>query len=149
MRARPGSSARARRPGSGRAGCWLALTLLAAVLGETTPAAGQAGGGAAATPDQAAVDRAILNGYRRYNATCSHCHGSDGLGSTFAPSLIERPLPFQQFAEVVDNGRARGNSVMRGFADDPNVAPYIADIYAYLQARAEGTVGRGRPARSR
>ncbi len=56
-------------------------------------------------------------------------------------------MPFEQFAEVVNNGRARGNSVMRGFADDPNVAPHIPDIYAYLQARAAGTVGRGRPAR--
>ncbi len=147
VRARPGSFARARGPGGGPVGCWLALTLLAAALGDTPPAAGQAAGGAAATPDQAPIDRAILSGYRRYNATCSHCHGSDGVGSTFAPSLIERPLPFQQFAEVVDNGRARGNSVMRGFADDPNVAPYIADIYSYLQARARGTVGRGRPAR--
>ena len=138
---------------------WLVLPLVAAVLGYAVlgyavlwynaPAAAQAGGGVEAKPDQAAVDRAILNGYRRYNATCSHCHGSDGVGSTFAPSLIERPLPFEQFAEVVDSGRARGNSVMRGFADDPNVAPHIADIYAYLQARAAGTVGRGRPARPR
>jgi mono/diheme cytochrome c family protein len=128
---------------------WLALALLAAVLGENAPAAGQAGGSPAANPDQAAADRAILNGYRRYSATCSHCHGPGGLGSTFAPSLIERPLPFEQFAEVVNNGRTRGNSVMRGFASDPNVAPYVADIYAYLQARASGTVGRGRPGRSR
>jgi mono/diheme cytochrome c family protein len=128
---------------------WLVLTLLTAVLGENVPAAGQPGDSTEAKPDQAAVDRAILNGYRRYNATCSHCHGPDGLGSTFALSLIERPLPFEQFAEVVNNGRARGDSVMRGFADDPNVAPHIADIYRYLQARAEGTVGRGRPARPR
>ena len=34
---------------------------------------------------------------------------------------------------------------MRGFADDPNVAPYLPDIYAYLQARADGAIGRGRP----
>jgi mono/diheme cytochrome c family protein len=128
---------------------WLVLPLLAAILGAHAPAAGQAGGGAEAGPDQAAVDRAILNGYRRYSATCSHCHGPDGLGGTFAPSLIEQPLPFEQFAEVVNNGRARGDSVMRGFAGDPNVAPYIADIYAYLRARAAGTVGRGRPERSR
>jgi mono/diheme cytochrome c family protein len=147
-RARPGSVAQTRRAGSGLVRRWLVLVLLAAALGDNPPAAGQTGGSAAAKPDQAAVDRAILNGYRRYSGTCSHCHGSDGLGSTFAPSLIEQPLPFEPFAEVVNNGRARGNSVMRGFAGDPNVAPYIADIYAYLQARAAGTVGRGRPARS-
>ncbi|TIY04589.1 MAG: cytochrome C, partial [Mesorhizobium sp.] len=27
------------------------------------------------------------------------------------------------------------------------VAPYIDDIYAYLQARADGALGRGRPER--
>lgn len=36
---------------------------------------------------------------------------------------------------------------MKGFADDPNFALYIDDIYAYLQARAEGALGRGRPKR--
>ncbi|TIQ52604.1 MAG: cytochrome C, partial [Mesorhizobium sp.] len=29
----------------------------------------------------------------------------------------------------------------------PNVAPYIDDIYAYLQARADRALGRGRPER--
>jgi mono/diheme cytochrome c family protein len=124
---------------------WLALALVAAIPGENAPAAGQPGSGISAVADQPAADRAILNGYRRYNASCSHCHGPDGVGSTFAPGLIERPLPFDSFAEVVRNGRASGDSVMRGFADDPNIAPHIGDIYAYLQARADGTVGRGRP----
>jgi len=27
---------------------------------------------------------------------------------------------------------------MQGFADDPNVAPHVDDIYAYLQARVDG-----------
>lgn len=89
---------------------------------------------------------AILNGYRRYNSACNHCHGPDGVGSTFAPSLIEDPLPFAGFEEIVRQGSARGASVMRGFADDPNVAPHIRDIWLYLEARADGSLGRGRPA---
>jgi len=36
---------------------------------------------------------------------------------------------------------------MKGFADDPNIAPYVDDIYAYLQARADGVLGPGRPIR--
>jgi hypothetical protein len=36
---------------------------------------------------------------------------------------------------------------MKGFSGDPNVAPYVDDIYAYLQARADGVLGRGRPIR--
>jgi hypothetical protein len=42
----------------------------------------------------------------------------------------------------VRNGQARGGSVMRGFAGDPNVAPHIDDIYTYLQTRAAETIGR-------
>jgi hypothetical protein len=34
---------------------------------------------------------------------------------------------------------------MKGFADDPNFAPYVDDIYAYLQARSDGALGLGRP----
>jgi mono/diheme cytochrome c family protein len=92
-----------------------------------------------------AVARAVLNGYRRYNSACNHCHGPDGVGSTFAPSLIEQPLPFARFQEIVEQGSASGTSVMRGFADDPNLAPHIRDIYLYLEARAAGSIGRGRP----
>jgi hypothetical protein len=40
-----------------------------------------------------------------------------------------------------------GVAVMKGFAGDPNVTPYVDDIYAYLQARADGALGRGRPIR--
>ena len=36
---------------------------------------------------------------------------------------------------------------MKGFADDPNIAPYVDDIYAYLQARTDGELGPGRPTR--
>ncbi len=89
----------------------------------------------------------LINGYRRYNASCSHCHGPDGVGSTFAPSLIERKFDVGTFRQVVLHGKASGASVMKGFAKDPNIAPYVDDIYAYLSARAEGAIGRGRPAK--
>jgi mono/diheme cytochrome c family protein len=95
--------------------------------------------------DEPAIGQAILNGYRRYNGACNHCHGPDGVGSTFAPSLIEQPLSFARFRAIVEQGSASGASVMRGFAGDPNVAPHVRDIYLYLEARAEGSIGRGRP----
>ncbi len=54
------------------------------------------------------------------------------------------------FLQVVREGRkSGGNSAMDGFGDNPNFAPYLVDIYAYLQARADGVLGRGRPARLR
>ena len=93
------------------------------------------------------VDARTYNGFRRYHAGCNHCHGSDGMGSTFAPSLVDGLPDVDSFRRTVLYGQANGTSVMKGFADDPNVAPYVDDIYAYLQARHDGVLGRGRPAR--
>lgn len=125
---------------------WMATTLAALAF---APALAEQRGDKPAQLGAAADANAILNGYRRYNSACNHCHGPDGVGSTFAPALIERPLPFARFEEIVQHGSARGVSVMRGFADDPNVAPHVRDIYLYLHARADGRVGRGRPALER
>ncbi|AJD42433.1 cytochrome C [Rhizobium sp. SEMIA 4085] len=94
------------------------------------------------------ADARTYNGYRRYHAGCNHCHGPDGVGSTFASSLVNRPLDIETFRRVVRDGQSTsGSSAMKGFANDPNFAPYIDDIYAYLQARADGALGRGRPKR--
>ena len=93
------------------------------------------------------VDARTYNGFRRYHAVCVHCHGPDGMGSTFAPSLVTELPDIQVFRRIVRDGRSSGASVMKGFAGDPNVAPYVDDIYAYLQARADGVLGRGRPIR--
>ena len=93
------------------------------------------------------VDAHTYNGFRRYHAGCNHCHGPDGTGSTFGPSLVDTLIDVDVFRQVVREGRTNGTSIMKGFADDPNVAPYIDDIYAYLQARADGALGCGRPAK--
>jgi len=90
-------------------------------------------------------EKVLLNGYRRYQGTCGHCHGPDGVGGSFAPSLIQTPLPYDSFKTVVEQGSETGTSVMRGFDGDPNVMDHIEDIYAYLSARAMGKIGRGRP----
>jgi mono/diheme cytochrome c family protein len=93
------------------------------------------------------VDAGTYNGFRRYHSVCNHCHGPDGLGSSFGPSLVERLPDIETFRRIVLQGRKNGSSVMRAFADDPNTAPYVDDIYAYLQARADGALGRGRPSK--
>ena len=67
------------------------------------------------------------------------------MGSTFGPSLIDRLSDIDTFRRIVREGRSGGVSVMKGFAGDPNVEPYVDDIYAYLQARADGALDRGRP----
>lgn len=91
------------------------------------------------------TDARIYNGYRRYHAGCNHCHGPDGMGSTVAPPLISRLPLIEDFRRVVREGASDGSSVMKGFGGDPNVAPYIDDIYVYLRARASGALGRGHP----
>ena len=55
------------------------------------------------------------------------------------------------FLDVVVNGRENVStsqeSVMPGFAETADVMLYIDHIYAYLKARADDKVGRGRPDR--
>jgi methanol metabolism-related c-type cytochrome len=97
------------------------------------------------------VDWATYSGYRRYHGTCHTCHGPDGLGSTFAPALLDpvKEMSLDQFMEVVVNGRqnvAQGQKVMPAFGTDPNVMCFVEDIYTYLKARADGALDRGRPA---
>jgi methanol metabolism-related c-type cytochrome len=97
------------------------------------------------------VDQGTYNGWRRYHASCHTCHGPDGLGSSYAPSLVDAPIAYEEFSEVVMNGRKNvttsQQSVMPAFGEVMDVATYIDDIYAYLQARADGALGRGRPQR--
>ena len=76
------------------------------------------------------VDARTYNGFRRYHAGCNHCHGPDGIGSTFAPSLVAPLADAEAFRRIVLQGSVKGTSAMPGYADDPNFAPHIDDIYA-------------------
>ncbi len=69
------------------------------------------------------------------------------MGSTFGPSLVDQLPDLATFRRVVREGASNGTAVMKGFGEDPNVARYVDDIYAYLQARADGALGTGRPIR--
>lgn len=99
------------------------------------------------------VDKATYNGYRRYHASCHTCHGPDGLGSSYAPNLVDslKVLDYDQFAEVVINGRENvtgtQKNVMPAFGTVEDVALYVEDIYGYLKARSDGVLDRGRPPR--
>lgn len=99
------------------------------------------------------VDQGTYNGYRRYGDACLRCHGQDGMGSSYAPSLVDslKRLSYEQFTEVVINGRqnlsAGQEKVMPPFGNVEDVALYIDDIYGYLKARADGALGPGRPQR--
>src|SRR5579859_1599025 len=99
------------------------------------------------------VDQGTYNGYRRYGESCLRCHGPDGAGSSYAPDLTEslKHLDHDQFGEVVINGRQNvttsNTNVMPAFGTAEDVVNYLDDIYAYLKARSDGALGRGRPKR--
>jgi len=99
------------------------------------------------------VDLATFNGYRRYGNSCLQCHGPDGAGSSYAPNLTEslKRLTQEQFAETVINGRQNVSTsqqnVMPSFGHVEDVVLHLDDIYAYLKARSDGALGRGRPER--
>ncbi len=97
------------------------------------------------------VDWYTFSGFRRYHAECHVCHGPDGLGSSFAPALLDslKTMTYEDFLEIVVNGQEKvgtaQQSKMPGFGKNPNVMCFIDDIFAYLKARADGVLGRGRP----
>jgi len=99
------------------------------------------------------VDQHTFNGYRRYGESCHRCHGPDGAGSSYAPSLAEslKKLSYDDFVNVIVNGRQNvtkaQNNVMPAFGTTEDVVLYIDDIYGYLKARSDDKLPRGRPKR--
>ena len=99
------------------------------------------------------VDQHTFNGYRRYGESCHRCHGPDGAGSSYAPSLTEslKSMSFEDFTNVIVNGRQNvtkaQNNVMPAFGSTEDVVLYLDDIYGYLKARSDNKLPRGRPKR--
>lgn len=97
------------------------------------------------------VDWYTYYGYLQYSANCLQCHGPDGLGSSYAPSLVDalKTLSYGDFLATVAQGKRNvstsQNLVMPSFGTDKNVMCYINAIYVYLRARSDGAWGRGRP----
>lgn len=97
------------------------------------------------------VDWYTYMGFVMYGANCLQCHGPDGLGSTYAPSLVDalKSMSTEQVMAIIAGGMSNVSAsqdlVMPRFADDKNVMCYIEPIYVYLRARSDGALGRGRP----
>jgi mono/diheme cytochrome c family protein len=116
----------------------------------------------------------VYTGWRVFQDRCAACHGPAASGTDKAPDLLPRlrgmgPRRFvdwvlksydwqQPLAEagsatprerLIDEVMARrqGALAMPAWEGEPRVTAHIADLYAWLAARAEGTQGPGRPAR--
>jgi methanol metabolism-related c-type cytochrome len=97
------------------------------------------------------VDWYTYVGFTRYSSECLRCHGPDGMGSSYAPALMEsmKHLSYTDFYAVVAGGKkevsASQDLVMPANGENKNVMCYIDAIYVYLRARADDAIGRGRP----
>jgi len=98
------------------------------------------------------VDFYSYVGFVRYSANCLQCHGPDGLGSTYAPSLVNslKSLNYNEVLAIVAGGKKDVSEsqqlVMPALGANRNVMCYIDAIYIYLRGRSTGAIGRGRPA---
>jgi mono/diheme cytochrome c family protein len=90
-----------------------------------------------------------FTGWLRYSALCQTCHGTGGVGSAIAPDLTQalKSLDKRQFETIVGCGLKGnlGTGVMPAWGDNPNIRPYIENLWTYLSARADGALGPGRP----
>jgi len=135
-----------------RCGLCSALVALLSLGAAATARAADAEGNKPYIIKDGVVDWYTYNGFRRYHSECHVCHGPDGLGSSFGPALTNslKTMSYEDFAEVVINGRTNVSTakenVMPAFGLNFNVACFVDDIYAYLKARSDGVLDRGRPA---
>ncbi len=96
------------------------------------------------------IPQDAYTGWKQYELNCSRCHGEFGVGSSFAPALVESlkgdgTVPDQAtFIAVVCQGRKEKG--MPSWCEAGMEMGTITNIYAYLKLRADGKVGLGRPA---
>ncbi len=91
------------------------------------------------------VDESTYEGERRFEGTCGLCHGSQGTGGVRGPALTTENgrlegMTYPAFKTVVLNGMKGNVGVMPPFKNDPNIKPYVSDIWTYLQAVKDGAI---------
>lgn len=114
----------------------------------------------------------VYTGWRVFQDRCAACHGPDASASALAPDLlplVQQMGPRRFLGLVLQRydwnlgppqtakrapSEASIDAVMQGkepaltmpaWQGSPSVSAHIADLYAYLAARAEGTQGKGSP----
>lgn len=115
----------------------------------------------------------VYTGWRVFQEKCATCHGPAATGTGRGPNLLPtvsqtgprrfaalvlRRYDWAAFGlrppnegEALDTmieqilQRQEGVLAMPAWQGEPRVSAHIADLYAYLSARAEGTQGPGRP----
>jgi mono/diheme cytochrome c family protein len=102
-------------------------------------------------PPRDTVDLAAYKGWQQYSLQCARCHGEDGQGTSFAPSLVEALKPDghapskEEFLQILTKGRE--DKGMPSAAKLGLDSLYFDGLYQYLKGRSDGRLHGGRPAR--
>lgn len=122
---------------------------------------------------QARPPGSVYTGWRVFQDRCARCHGPAATGTADGPDLLPRVaemgprrfvgLVLRRYDWATPSGEARSEGALReawiedvlqrregpltmpAWEGEPRVNAHIADLYAYLSARAQGTQGPGRP----
>jgi mono/diheme cytochrome c family protein len=96
------------------------------------------------------VTPVVYQGWKQFALNCARCHGDFGVGTSFAPALVESVKPAggvptpELFIQTVCAGRMdKGMPAWCALGLEMDA---MQSIYAYLLERANGKVGIGRPA---
>jgi len=99
---------------------------------------------AAAAEDPAQIYKNVYSGWKWWHVYCYRCHGMNAVGGSLAPDLLDpnRKMTLSEFLPKVRGGSP--DKGMQGFEkllDDKQ----IAQVYAYVRARADKVLPPGRP----
>jgi mono/diheme cytochrome c family protein len=86
----------------------------------------------------------VYSGWKWWHVYCYRCHGTDAIGTTNAPNLIDpnEHLSRAEFLKIVRDGRPdKGMQAWDKLLD----AKQIGQVYAYVRARADKVLPPGRP----
>jgi mono/diheme cytochrome c family protein len=124
--------------------------------------------------EQSKPPGSVYTGWRIFQDKCAGCHGAAASGTAGGPDLLPRvrDMGSRRFVNLVLTRydwsipaaragsesaarealiddivqRKQGMLTMPAWQGEPRVSAHIADLYAYLSARAQGTQGPERPA---
>ncbi|MGH7514165.1 MAG: c-type cytochrome [Gemmatimonadales bacterium] len=102
-------------------------------------------------PPRDTVEAPLYKAWQQYSLQCARCHGEDGQGTSFGPSLLHALTPDgdvptrEAFLDVLTHGRQ--DKGMPSAAKMGLDSVYFEGLYDYLKGRSGGRLHGGRPAR--
>ena len=102
-------------------------------------------------PPRDTVEIVAYRGWQQYSLQCARCHGEEGQGTSFAPSLLlalrsdGHASTRDEFVRILTDGRPdKGMPAASTMGLDPD---HFDGLYQYLKGRSDGLLHGGRPAR--